>query len=118
MIIIHQPTTVLDFIYKQKAKGLTVGFVPTMGALHQGHIELVKTAVARCQLVVVSIFVNPTQFNDSSDYEKYPDRREDDIKMLAAAGAQVLFLPPVEAIYPSGTVALEHYDLGYLETVL
>lgn len=118
MTIIHQPATLLDFIYKQKAQGLSVGFIPTMGALHEGHIELVKTASANCDVTVCSIFVNPTQFNDQADFRKYPNRLENDIRMLAGSGTDVLFLPPVEAMYPEGLDGLEKYDLGYLETIL
>lgn len=118
MTIIHQPSTLLDFIYKQKEQGLAVGFVPTMGALHEGHIGLVKTAASACDVAVCSIFVNPTQFNDPGDFRKYPNRLENDIKLLAGTGVKVLYLPPVEAIYPNGVAALEHYDLGYLETIL
>lgn len=118
MIIIHQRTTLLDFTYKQKGQGLKAGFVPTMGALHEGHIDLVNTAAANCDITVCSIFVNPTQFNDQADFRKYPNRLENDIRMLAGSGADALFLPPVEAIYPDGVTGLEKYDLGYLETIL
>lgn len=118
MTIIHQSAPLLEFIYKQKGQGLTVGFVPTMGALHEGHINLIKTAAVECDVTVCSIFVNPTQFNDPGDFRKYPNRLENDIRLLSAAGTKVLFLPPVDAIYPQGTGRLETYDLGYLETIL
>ncbi len=118
MTIIQQPATLAEFLHHQKIKGLTTGFVPTMGALHEGHLELINFCSKRCDITVCSIFVNPTQFNDQADFRKYPNRREKDIKMLASSGTNVLFLPPVEAIYPSGIDQLEHYELGKLETIL
>ena len=118
MTIIHQPTALAEFLHNQKVKGLTIGFVPTMGALHKGHLNLIAVSAERCDITVCSIFVNPTQFNNRDDFQKYPNRLESDIKMLANSGTNVLFLPPAEAIYPSGTQHLEHYDLGVLETLL
>jgi pantoate--beta-alanine ligase len=118
MTIIHQPATLLDFIYKQKEQDLTIGFVPTMGALHEGHINLVRAAAEKSDVTVCSIFVNPTQFNDPGDFRKYPNRLENDVRLLTEAGTNVLFLPPVDAIYAKGTDGLEKYDLGYLETIL
>mgnify|MGYP002071822505 CR=1 FL=1 len=95
-----------------------VGFVPTMGALHPGHISLVDKAREQCPVLVSSIFVNPTQFNDPGDFEKYPVTIEKDIDMLEAAGCDILFLPSVKEIYPGGLTTTESYALGYLETVL
>jgi len=94
------------------------GFVPTMGALHQGHISLIEKAKELSKVVVCSIFVNPTQFNDTKDFEKYPNTLEADIAMLIDAGCDALYLPAVSEIYPNGLKELEHYELGYLETVL
>lgn len=96
----------------------SMGFVPTMGALHQGHISLIEASKAENDLTVCSIFVNPTQFNDTKDFEKYPATIETDIEKLEAAGCDVLFLPAVSEIYPQGTQLLKHYNLGFLETVL
>lgn len=118
MTIIHQPAALAEFLHNQKVKGLTIGFVPTMGALHKGHLNLITASAERCDITVCSIFVNPTQFNNRDDFQKYPNRLESDIKMLANSGASVLFLPSAEAIYPSGTQHLEHYDLGVLESLL
>jgi pantoate--beta-alanine ligase len=88
-----------------------------MGALHEGHLGLVKRARAECDLTVCSIFVNPAQFNDPSDFSRYPNRLENDIHLLGKANTDVLFLPSVDDIYPDGTAKLEKYDLGFLETV-
>jgi pantoate--beta-alanine ligase len=82
--------------------GLTIGLVPTMGALHRGHLSLIARAREQCDLVAVSLFVNPAQFNERSDLEQYPRRRQQDAELAAAAGADVLFAPPVEEVYPPG----------------
>jgi pantoate--beta-alanine ligase len=89
-----------------------------MGALHQGHIALIRRAREESGLVVCSIFINPTQFNDPKDFQKYPVTIEEDIYQLEVAGTDILFLPSVEALYPKGTKDLERYDLGYLENIL
>jgi pantoate--beta-alanine ligase len=89
-----------------------------MGALHNGHIGLIERSKQTTSLTVCSIFVNPTQFNNQGDYEHYPNTIEKDIARLEAAGTGVLFLPPVQEMYPQGTSGLEQYDLGFLETVL
>lgn len=112
---IHDISPYLDSLQQQ---GKVTGFVPTMGALHQGHISLVENALAQSDVTVSSIFVNPTQFNDPTDFEKYPVTIEQDIDMLEKAGCQVLFLPSVKEMYPEGLTDGTHYQLGYLETVL
>jgi len=93
-----------------RARGLTVGLVPTMGALHEGHRSLVRRARAECGLVVVTLFVNPAQFAPSEDLSRYPRDLEGDRAAVEAEGADLLFAPPVEAVYPPGfatTVAVE-----------
>jgi len=85
-----------------RREGLTIGLVPTMGALHEGHLSLVRHARANCDVVVVSLFVNPAQFNERADLERYPRRESDDAALAAAAGADVLFAPTVEEVYPPG----------------
>ena len=95
-----------------------LGFVPTMGALHPGHLSLIDQSKKENGITAASIFVNPTQFNDPKDFEKYPVSIEKDIDQLEKAGCDVLFLPSVKEIYPAGTDAKKHYDLGFLETVL
>src|SRR3954466_14966408 len=95
-----------------------IGFVPTMGALHDGHLSLIKTSLRENQFTVCSIFVNPAQFNDPKDFEKYPKTIAKDIRFLEDAQTDILFLPSVDEIYPRGFKHLETYPLGYLETIL
>jgi len=78
-----------------------IGFVPTMGALHPGHLSLVRKSRAENQITIVSIFVNPTQFNDPNDLEKYPRMPEQDLKMLEAEAVDIVFMPDVSTIYPN-----------------
>ncbi len=118
MTIIQQPSVLRAYINNHKKDGKTIGFVPTMGALHEGHLSLVSEAKQQSEVTVCSIFVNPTQFNDPGDYEKYPVTLNDDIRVLENAGNNILFLPSASTVYPDGTSSLEHYDIGYLETVL
>jgi len=118
MIIFKHASALKQYLLFQKQKNQAIGFVPTMGALHQGHISLVTLARQSTNLVVTSIFVNPTQFNDPKDFEKYPVTIDRDINMLEAAGCDVLFLPSVSEMYPNGLSSKKQYDLGYLETVL
>ena len=118
MIIIKKPKELHDFLEKRRYERERIGFTPTMGALHAGHLSLVTEAKKENDVVVCSIFVNPTQFNDPEDFMKYPVTIEKDVLMLEGAGCDVLFLPLVHDIYPSGTNELRRYALGYLETVL
>jgi pantoate--beta-alanine ligase len=82
--------------------GRTIGLVPTMGALHEGHLALVRRAREQCDQVVVSLFVNPAQFNESADLERYPRRERDDAGLAAEAGADLLFAPTADEVYPRG----------------
>lgn len=82
--------------------GLTIGLAPTMGALHEGHLSLIRRARAQCDVVVVSLFVNPAQFNEAADLEGYPRQQERDAELAASAGADLLFMPTVEEVYPRG----------------
>ena len=94
-------------------KGKKVGFVPTMGALHEGHISLVTRARKECDIVVASVFVNPTQFNDKNDLKNYPRTPEADAEMLAAAGVDVVLFPSVEEIYPEPDTRV--FDFGLID---
>ena len=97
-------------------KSLKVSFVPTMGGLHEGHLELMKLAQQKSDVVVVSIFVNPTQFGHNEDLNNYPRTLEKDIALLETLDIDILFTPSVEEIYPSND--LESYELGFLDTIL
>jgi pantoate--beta-alanine ligase len=118
MVILKNSGSVTNYITRAKKAGERIGFVPTMGALHSGHIALIEEAKSKCGLVVCSIFVNPTQFNNPKDFQQYPITLEQDILQLMQAGTGLLILPSVDDLYPNGTVNLEQYDLGYLDTVL
>lgn len=96
--------------------GSQVGFVPTMGALHSGHISLVERARRECAVVVVSVFVNPTQFNDPNDLKNYPRTPEADAEMLRAAGVDVVFMPSVEEMYPTPDTRV--FDFGNIDKVM
>jgi len=94
----------------------SVGFVPTMGALHEGHITLVRAARAMCRQTVVSIFVNPTQFNDPADLAAYPRNEAHDAELASAAGADIIFAPDVAEVYPAGyatTIKVQGAALGF-----
>jgi len=95
----------------------TIGFIPTMGALHKGHLSLLKIASELTDIVVCSIFVNPTQFNSQTDLEKYPRPIEADTKLLEASKCDFLFLPAISEMYPDNDDKWE-FDVGYLENVL
>lgn len=118
MILFKRSEDLQQWVLEQKNKGQITGFVPTMGALHEGHIQLIKDCRSMVDQTICSIFVNPAQFNDPKDFEQYPVSIEKDIQMLHEAGTDVLFLPSVKEIYPQGKTGLETYDLGPLETIL
>lgn len=118
MIIFKHISDISFYIGQQQSDGRIAGFVPTMGALHAGHMSLIHHSKAETDFTISSIFVNPTQFNDPGDFEKYPVTLEKDIHLLEAAGCDVLFLPSVATMYPGGINEHKQYDLGYLEAVL
>lgn len=100
MILIHTKKELGDFLAEQRRQGKSVGLVPTMGALHIGHASLVKRSVLENDITVVSVFLNPTQFNDPTDLEKYPRTLEADSRLLEECGATVCFAPSVQEVYP------------------
>jgi pantoate--beta-alanine ligase len=118
MILFKKAHDLRNYLEGQQSAGFELSFVPTMGALHAGHLELIEAAKKTRTRVICSIFVNPTQFNDPGDFQKYPLSVEKDIYMLEKKGTDILFLPALEEIYPQGTRQLEQYDLGYLDTIL
>jgi pantoate--beta-alanine ligase len=89
-------------VAEARAAGKTIGLVPTMGALHEGHLSLVRTSSSECDFTVVSVFVNPTQFGPGEDFEKYPRDLERDTEVAAEAGADFIFAPPPGVMYPQG----------------
>jgi pantoate--beta-alanine ligase len=101
-----------------RAKGESIGFVPTMGALHKGHVSLINIARAENKIVVCSIFVNPTQFNDPADLQRYPRPVEEDKRMLEAANCDILFMPSVNEMYPNGDFTTQKEDFGMLDKVM
>jgi pantoate--beta-alanine ligase len=117
MIIFKKAAEITEYLTIQQNSGLNTGFVPTMGALHNGHISLINRSKEENNLTICSIFVNPTQFNDLNDFKQYPKTIENDIYLLEKEGCDIVFLPSVEEIYPAGTPTI-HYELGFLETVL
>ena len=102
-----------------KTRGLSIGFVPTMGALHTGHISLVTNAVSENKFVVVSVFVNPTQFNNAQDLEKYPRDIERDANMLESAGCDLIFAPSASEMYSENEINNTFdFDFGGLDAVM
>lgn len=109
--VVRTPEELREACDEARAKGLRVGFVPTMGALHDGHLALVRRARELAGFVVVSIFVNPTQFGPNEDLSRYPRDLDGDRAKLATAGTDIVFAPPPDAIYPAGEEARVHVGI-------
>lgn len=116
MITLYTIKDLQKAVSTSKNEEKTIGFVPTMGALHQGHISLVKKCCEQNDVCIVSIFVNPTQFNNPTDLEKYPRTIEEDTKILKEAGADIVFVPSVQEIYPEPDNC--QFDFGLLDKVM
>ena len=116
MKLVHTVAELREEVAAAKAKGLTIGLVPTMGALHAGHASLVKRSVNENDVTVVSVFVNPTQFNDKNDLVKYPRTLEADCKLLEDCGATLVFAPSVEEMYPEPDT--RQFGYAPLDTVM
>ncbi|QHT68138.1 pantoate--beta-alanine ligase [Rhodocytophaga rosea] len=105
-----------SYVQAQRQSGKTIGFVPTMGALHAGHLSLISIAKKECEVVICSIYVNPTQFNNSNDLAKYPRTLETDQHLLQEAGCTAVFIPSDRIMYPQPLQI--KLNFGYLETVM
>jgi pantoate--beta-alanine ligase len=116
MLIFTTAAELRAYAEQARAAGRRLGLVPTMGALHEGHLQLVRAAAQACDEVIASVFVNPTQFNNPDDLRLYPRLPEQDAAALAPAGCTVLFMPTVAEVYPQPTVL--HFDFGPLERVM
>ncbi len=116
MKIVHTISELQTHLEEYKSQGSQIGLVPTMGALHDGHIRLVERCVQENAVCVVSVFVNPTQFNDKNDLISYPRTPEQDAEMLRKAGCKFVFMPSTEEMYPEPDT--RNFDFGTLETVM
>jgi len=117
MILFKTVKELKDYLAAQRAKGMTIGYAPTMGALHSGHASLIERAKAENDISVCSIFVNPTQFNEPSDLDKYPRTEVADMTLLESFRNDVLFYPSVEEIYPTDLVT-PTFEFGQIDKVM
>lgn len=116
MQVIKNISDLRTILGRVRSEGKSIGFVPTMGALHDGHLSLVDIAGSQTQFVVVSIFVNPTQFNDKGDLERYPRDLQRDVQLLSTTECQLVFAPEVNEIYPEPDT--RQFNFGMLEQVM
>lgn len=116
MLVFTHTKALHEHLGRLRKEGRKIGLVPTMGALHAGHLSLVKEAGKHCEIVIVSIFVNPTQFNNPEDLAKYPRMPETDLALLQDNGCDLVFMPELEEVYPRP--AQLKFDFGYLETIM
>ncbi len=116
MKIFNTVDGIRDEVHALRAKGLSIGFIPTMGALHEGHLSLLRQAMEENDISICSIFVNPIQFNNEQDLSKYPRTLDDDCKKLEKAGCSLVFAPSVEEMYPDDVS--EKFDFGPLQEVM
>lgn len=116
MQVFNTKNELISLLDHYRKEGKKIGFVPTMGALHEGHLSLVKESKKKSDVTVVSIFVNPTQFNDPEDLKRYPRTLDKDTALLETVGCDVVFAPSVEEIYPEPDT--RRFDFGYLESVM
>ncbi len=118
MIIFKTSAGLKNHLQKLRVRNISTGFVPTMGALHGGHLALLKKSLQFAEVTICSIFINPTQFNNPQDFKNYPVTIEEDIYLLEKSGCEILFVPDVNEIYLDKNFTYDRFELGYLETVL
>lgn len=118
MRVLTSAQSMIRFAENAKLANSSIGFVPTMGALHAGHLSLIEAAKRESDLVVVSVFVNPTQFNNASDLDKYPRTFDSDRSLLEDSGVDVMFFPSVAEIYPAGTEGQRKFELDGLDELM
>ena len=118
MRVLTSAQSMIRFAENAKLVNSSIGFVPTMGALHAGHLSLIEAAKRESDLVVVSVFVNPTQFNNASDLDKYPRTFDSDRSLLEDSGVDVMFFPSVLEIYPAGTEDQRKFELDGLDELM
>lgn len=119
MVVVKSVNELKKQVGRLRDEHKSIGFVPTMGALHQGHLQLVSRCVAENDACVVSLFINPTQFNDKNDFNRYPRTLENDIALLASVGCAIVFAPSAEEMYtPSEMETVFEFDFGGLDEVM
>lgn len=118
MIVFQKEKDIKKYISDIKGAHKRIGFVPTMGALHEGHLSIIRKSKLETDVTICSIFVNPTQFNNKEDFEKYPVTPADDIEMLVKEHCDILFMPDIAEIYPHHMAFTLNFELGYLDTVM
>lgn len=116
MQVLNTRNELVSLIDNLRKEGKKIGFVPTMGALHEGHLSLVKESKNNSDVTVVSIFVNPTQFNDPEDLKRYPRTLDKDVELLKTVSCDIVFAPSVKEIYPEPDT--RKFDFGYIESVM
>jgi len=118
MIVFKHSKYLRRYLAHVKQKGLSAGFVPTMGALHEGHLFLISQSKKNTDITVCSIFVNPIQFNNKDDFQKYPSSIDHDILLLEEIGCDILFIPTELEIYPDDASKMHHFEIGPIENIL
>jgi pantoate--beta-alanine ligase len=116
MVIISNLSALKDVLNSMEHK--SIGYVPTMGALHEGHLSLIQLARKQSDFVLVTIYVNPTQFNDIKDFDKYPNTLDADIRILETEKVDALYVPTFQDVYPNGTDRLPYFDINTLDLIL